>query len=437
MPLGLHPNCQTQLHASLVEQLAHASVRHGMFLAPSSSLYLFLSQATLPQTGKLHARLQKLVGDAPLVDFVNGVLARELYEGQKFQTEEGPVLLSALPMYSDLPALADRLVASFESLPWQYTLTVQLPSSFSEVFCSHIKNIELTDTVSIRCGDDVLAETYPLVSGQEKRDQAIAGGGLAALLIPSQPSWKADLAYLQVRVEGFFGKYAQTEPLVEAIGIVRAFYGLALALRLFKPGSSYQPYPHREKVYIHRRIEERWIVEEVHELESRHSEAIRDLALHDLDGNLDDDAKRAHWMRLKLDSIGTVFRADERAKSITLGAQWLLDSHCGNDELLQFVQAAVVVEILLGDKASSDLTGLGELLANRCAYLIASTHTQRNEILQDFRNIYQVRSKIVHRGKSRLALGESTLFNKLRWMCRRIIQEEVELLEKDSARKDA
>lgn len=437
MALGLHPNCQTQLRASLEEQLAHASVRHGMFLTASSSLYLFLSQATLPQTGKLQARLQKLVGEAPLVDFVNGVLARELCEGQKYQTDEGPVMLSALPKYSDLPALANRLVTSFESLPWQYTLTVQLPTSFSEIFCPHIKNIELTDTISVRRGDEVLAETYPLVSGQEKRDQAIAGGGLAALLMPTQPSWKADFAYLQVKVEGFIGKYAETEPLLEAIAIVRAFYGLALALRLFKPGSSYQPYPHREKVYIHRRLEEGWIIEEVHELESRHSEAIRNLALHDLDGNLDDDAKRAHWMRLKLDSIGGVFRAREGAKNIALGAQWLLDSHCGNDELLQFVQAAVVVEILLGDKASSDLTGLGELLANRCAYLIASTHTQRNEILQDFRNIYEVRSKIVHRGKSRFALGERTLFNKLRWMCRRIIQEEVELLEKDNAPKDA
>jgi hypothetical protein len=437
MSLGLHPNCQAQLLASLAEQLSHAEVRHGMFLTSSTSLYLFLAQAPLPQTGKLHARLQKLVGEAPLVDFVSGILLRELYEEQEYQTEEGPLPLSAVPKYSDLNALADRLVASFESLPWSYTLTTELPQAFSEIFCSHIKSIELTDGISIRCGNDVLPESYPLVSGLKKRDQAISGGGLAALLIPSQPAWKPHASYLQVRVDGFIGKYTRTEPLVEAIGIVRAFYGLALALRLFKPGSSYQPYPLREKVYIHRRIDEQWIIEDVHELESRHSEAIRGLALHDLDGKLDNDAKRAGWMQLQLRAIGTVLRADERAKNVVLGAQWLLDSHCGKDELLQFVQAAVVVEILLGDKASSDLTGLGELLANRCAYLIASTHTQRAEVLQDFRGIYEVRSKIVHRGKSRLAFGERTLFNKLRWMCRRIIQEEVELLEKDNAQKDA
>ena len=423
------------MRASLTEQLSHATVNHGMFLTTATSLYVYQSQAALPQTGKIQERLQQFVGEMPLVDFVSGVLARELYEGQEFQMGEGPLPLSAIPAYKNVASLADRLVAEFESLPWQYTVTAALPSSFSEIFCRHIENIALSDTISIRGGDGFLSENYPLSSGIEKRDQAIAGGGM--LGFPTRPAWTPHRAYLQVQVAGFIGKYTQTQPLLAAINILRAFYGLALALRLLKPGSAHQPYPQRENVYVHRKLDDKWIVEEMHELESRHSEVIRDLALHDLDGNLDDDAKRADWMRAQLASIGAVFRAGDRAKNLALGAQWLLDSHCGNDELLQFVQAAVVVEILLGNKSSSDQTGVGELLANRCAYLIASTHSQRSEILRDFRDIYRVRSEIVHRGQSRLALGERALFDKLRWMCRRIIQEEVRLLEKDIAKEDA
>jgi hypothetical protein len=57
------------------------------------------------------------------------------------------------------------------------------------------------------------------------------------------------------------------------------------------------------------------------------------------------------------------------------------------------------MEILLGDKAASDLMGLGELLRNRCAYLISRNHAEREEILQDFKEIYAVRSHIVHAGK--------------------------------------
>lgn len=438
MPLDLHPNCQAQLRTALGDALAKATVRHGMFLTPMTSAYLFLAQSALPTTGRVHARMQKLIGEAPFVDFASGTLSRELNETQEYQTEEGPISLSSIPMYADTSALADRLVSSFNSLPWQYTVTAPLPPSFSQVFCPHVGRFDLSDTVSIVCGDDALSSMFPLASGIEKRDQAIAGGGLlSSLLIPSKASWKVDRAYLQVRVEGFIGKYTSTEPLLDAISVLRAFYGLGLALRLFKPSTSYQAYPQKEKLYVHRRIDEKWVIEELHELESHHSETIRDLKLHDLDGSLDSDAKLAGWMKLQLTAMRSVLRASNRAQNILLGAQWLLDSHCGADELLQFVQAAVVVEILLGDKASSDLTGLGELLSNRCAYLIANSHAQRDELLQDFRRIYEVRSKIVHRGKSRLLMNERTLFNKLRWMCRRIIQEEVELLQKDEVAGNA
>jgi len=89
----------------------------------------------------------------------------------------------------------------------------------------------------------------------------------------------------------------------------------------------------------------------------------------------------------------------------------------------------VALEILLGDKASSDIMGLGELLRNRCAYLIGKTHDQRQDILKDFKQIYEIRSKIVHRGKSKLTFNERGLFMNLQWLCRRVIQEEIELLK--------
>ena len=93
----------------------------------------------------------------------------------------------------------------------------------------------------------------------------------------------------------------------------------------------------------------------------------------------------------------------------------------------------IVLEILLGEEDRSDEIGLGELLRNRCAYLIGKTHKQRSEILRDFNRIYAVRSLIVHRGKSRLTPDERSLFHKLRWMCRRVIEEELTLLKADTA----
>lgn len=138
-----------------------------------------------------------------------------------------------------------------------------------------------------------------------------------------------------------------------------------------------------------------------------------------------------------LAQIAVILSAPEQAKRrIVLAAQWLFDSYCGTDELLSFVQAAVVMEILLGDKAVSDLMGLGELLRNRCAYLISTTYEERDTILRDFKAIYDVRSKIVHSGKKRLNMPERHLFAKLQWMCQRVIQTEVALLVK-SAKQSA
>jgi len=91
----------------------------------------------------------------------------------------------------------------------------------------------------------------------------------------------------------------------------------------------------------------------------------------------------------------------------------------------------VVLEILLGEQSISDLMGLGELLRNRCAYLISKSHKQRLDILNTFKKIYDIRSKIVCKGKNRLSWEEQALSSRLQWMCCRVIQEEVELLKKD------
>ncbi len=130
-----------------------------------------------------------------------------------------------------------------------------------------------------------------------------------------------------------------------------------------------------------------------------------------------------------LERIGSVFRS-ANGKSLRLSARWLFDSHCGRDELLSYVQATVAIEILLGDEDADPDVGLTTLMANRCAYLVATTAKARAHILRAFRDIYKVRSKIVHRGKSRLNSKEVMLFNYLTALVRSVIDKEQRLLER-------
>ena len=95
------------------------------------------------------------------------------------------------------------------------------------------------------------------------------------------------------------------------------------------------------------------------------------------------------------------------------------------------------MEILLGDKAVSDLVGLGELLANQCAYLIAKSHDQRAKILTEFEKKYMSADPKCHQGKEHLSPHERELFYKLQWTCRRVIQKEVDLLKEDVGKEGA
>ena len=113
--------------------------------------------------------------------------------------------------------------------------------------------------------------------------------------------------------------------------------------------------------------------------------------------------------------------------------KWFYEGHVGDNELLSFVQNTVVMEILLGDKSISDVIGIGELLRNRCAYLISNDDTERENILKDFNEIYNIRSKIVHRGKSKLFFNEKRLLNKLRFLCAKVIYKEISLIKNKKA----
>ena len=135
--------------------------------------------------------------------------------------------------------------------------------------------------------------------------------------------------------------------------------------------------------------------------------------------------------------MANVFSAGQKSDAILLASQWYFDSVTGPDQLLQYVQAMVTLEILLGDKASPKEIGLNELLRNRCAYLIGSSQEERTEIHKLFGEIYDVRSQIVHRGKHRLDMNERLLLGRLRLMCRRVIQEEVDLLIADKKEERA
>lgn len=264
-------------------------------------------------------------------------------------------------------------------------------------------------------------------------DMPIPKGFAKALsdLVGKMPQPDYSLGSFKIDVSGFLGTYGPTTPQEEAINALKAFCGLSIALRILKIEPRYRAELPKAQFSAHRSEQGEWKTHRYIELDPLVSHTFNELVINDLDGKLNSDQKKVAWIERQLESVRCVLSNEEKSKQIILSSQWLFDSYCGRNDLLSFVQMMVVMEILLGDKHSSDLVGLGELLRNRCAYLLGKSNAQRRSLLKDFKAIYDLRSNIVHRGKSKLNMDEWELFEKLTWMCRRVIQEEVKLFRKD------
>lgn len=430
MPLNLHKECRERIKQRLAEKLPSVEVTNKKYLKRESTAGILAVSEALPSHGEIVNVLHNIIGEWPLYDFLYGLLSKELNDNQKYDTDSPVLKLTDLDEYSDADATADRLLDEFESLPWKYKFTVDIKTSLSTLFNEETSSFQVSDSISVIQPDDEFKEAHPLdkLEGGNKRN--LLGLGLLGSFMPHE--WDNDTLYLQFLTEGFVGKFVSTRTTENVLSELKAFFGLAIALRLLKIEYSYQLSTPKLHFVVHKFVDDAWVAYETEEIDEATTKTINNLVFHDIDGELDNDLKKSHWAKIQIEKISAVFNEKKKAEKILLASQWFFESYSGTNELLSFVQTMVALEILLGDKATSDVIGLGELLRNRCAYLIGVTHDQRQDILDGFKEIYDIRSKIIHRGKSRLTMDERTLFRNLQWICRRVIQEEIELLKKNT-----
>jgi hypothetical protein len=270
------------------------------------------------------------------------------------------------------------------------------------------------------------AQEFPLLSGIQRRDDWLHRTGLLSMMGPVE--WDASRMYLQVETLGYMGRWVATYTEESFVALIKSALGTSVALRILEPGASYMSTTFKCSAYVHESVNDNWEIIDKVELDEQLSSAISNLKVDSLNGTLTSDEEKSQYMMYSLGLLSKVTKSAS-AERLLLASKWLFESHAGRDELLSFIQAAVALEIVLGDKETSDAVGLSALLRNRCAYLIGNTHAQRETILKDFADIYEVRSRIVHRGKDRLRLNERGLMRKLRWMVNRVIQEEIKRIE--------
>lgn len=424
--INLNKNCKASLIKKLAKALETPEVHFNSILFRNSLNEVFSIDKTIPQTGTQRDLLVEYISEEPLVDFIHGFLSKEIYEELE-SSSKSPTSrkLKELDKYNDLNALSQRLIETLDNLPWNYCFTFKLNSEISPYFAEKITQVAPNINI-IKTGNEL--STFPLESGIKKRDERIHKLGLIGLRKP-HITWEKNHTYIQIFVEGFVGVWA-TSTATKALDSFRSILGLMIAMGILEVKPSLLPENTRSRYYIHKK-ENSWEIDNSDDLSNDISQTIDDLRIDDHNGLLDDEMKKSIFVTHSVKQIYDALSHEEASKKIVLAGQWFFDSCCGQNELLSYIQAIVAFEILLGRKAATDEAGLKVILANRCAYLIAVTEIQREEILSDVEAIYQIRNHIVHRGKNKLKNSELLLLNKLKWMISRVIKEEIKLVSKN------
>jgi hypothetical protein len=81
--------------------------------------------------------------------------------------------------------------------------------------------------------------------------------------------------------------------------------------------------------------------------------------------------------------------------NIKTALEWSFDSRENDNQTLSFIQACIGLEALLGEATDKE-EPLTATLADRCAYLLGQNHGDRTRIRGRFKEMYRVRSKLVH-----------------------------------------
>ncbi|WP_250633507.1 HEPN domain-containing protein [Pinirhizobacter soli] len=425
MAINLANECKQRLHECLVDALAETTVTNNSFLESIPTQRREALDKALPN--KTRKDLENYIGEFPLSDFLEGALARDLQITQKFELDVHNIPLDKIKGFEDIDRLAKIYLSEFEALPAIYMFTFPLSKAIGDAIRPLGDRIDLTENIAIVFAKEDFRDIFPL-SYKPWETPTIAG--IVDLVTNRVGEWSNSIPYMQIRGEGFVGRFTSTTPELDALASLRSICGLAIAERTWRAPYKYSSTQPTAKYYIHAKKNDAWEFLSTISLDRTIAAVIERLVPDDLQGTIKPDGL-SNWMKKNIDEISLILKRPKHSSNITLGAQWLFDSYATDDPLLSFISASVVSEILLGDKLTSEKTGVTDLLANRCAYLISESHSERQKALKDFKEIYDVRSRIVHQGKRTLSGDERDKLHTLRWMCARIIQEESKLVRKE------
>jgi hypothetical protein len=346
-------------------------------------------------------KLYSVCGEQGIAAYLHGEVQKILVADPTYEPYETETL-SAVASFSDPIAVARGLVAGLKALPYSYRLSVPLPEAFSKAFGSLCANLELGSGVSIIPGSRLLSD-FPARTGVDRIDSVLEDqSGEEEDIIP-----KSEVLYLVQRNSGYVGQDKECPILNDFRSTLRQFLGISTAVGLIQNGWGRGP---TVGAYVAHRLPQQILRFYTTAMSTTPTA-----------GSKEKDA-----VLRKIEAVKSAFGATEQGRKLSVAAIWYLRSLLSQESLDALLEATISIEALFGGGAASD-GKTSSILANRCAYRIGSGASDRQQILENFSEIYSLRSRIVHEGHHRFNSKERMLLKEARELCRRSLVAEAVL----------
>lgn len=316
---------------------------------------------------------------------------------------EEPEVTGPLPnlLNKEVDKIAEKILDLIKSIPRTYVIRIPLPAATG----LGAQKIAITE-------DIWLIETVD----KGKIPGAYEGYKLEKLLNKPKEV-EIDKSYLCIASSGYAGTSIEDSAFQYAMSKFKQFVYLGISFKFLeelKPALSWTPFfgdwervPHLEASALN--PHDPGSTEGKAELSRDVAERIHRISINrDIIGSGGESVKI--FLRDKFSQVINLLnrKEDDRYCSpIKSAVEWAFDAMINENESVSFIQICIGLEAILGIGISE---GLRHTLADRCAYLLGTNVEARNSIKESFKQMYDIRSKIVHGRAVRLNDVEKKYF---------------------------
>ncbi|MBB3347801.1 HEPN domain-containing protein [Sphingomonas sp. BK069] len=327
-----------------------------------------------------------------------------------------PIRLTELTCFKDALSTARIIVANLERVPAQYRLITRISKELGErITCSGV-DVKLSDRLRV-LSFDMIPKSFVLKHTNSRINAYLNRYHSDKI----EEQFQDNALYLEFRTTGYLARRRSSRAISEFYDEIRAFYGACIANGIFYEhgGWSEEITPLLIGNSIHNGVESFAYVE-------RCDEDVVACAALETSMKTDRQLKNGNSLEEVLTPIKAVFNSDNHVKLKT-ASTWALRAHLSRRGLDKILESAITIEVLMGDRETSDRIGLTKLIANRCAYALGKSNKEREDLIKFFIEFYKVRSEVVHSGRTVLNHDERKIVDEGLELSIRVLKHEIEL----------